>query len=354
MVFLIAIGVDIHKETSTFYAIGDDGEPLEEFNRRFRRVRSDEKGYGEVTAFLNGTECEFLMENSTKTHDSYWTLKGFGFDRLYVAHATDLALITRSDKKNDDNDAQKLATYMRVKQQNIDQFRTCYICAPEDMMKRRLCRVAKQEMMEAGKYSRRVRAEFLMFGIHCPYDINTKKAHEWMMEHRDPALAALGRAMEDNRVRLRDLETRIKKEFKGHPVYEKLIKIPQFGPVTAGYLASIIVDIRRFTSAKELVAYLGIVPRQRDSGETVSHCRITKTGDPIARWLLIQAVFRLVSDEESDSELKRFFDEKNGGSIAERKSKGLKPECSRKALVAASNKMCRIIFAILSHDGRGW
>jgi len=351
---LIAIGIDIHKETSTFYAIDDDGEPLEEFNGRFRRVRSNEKGYGEVTAFLKGKECEFLMENSTKTHDSYWTLKGFGFDRLYVAHATDLALITRSDKKNDDNDAEKLATYMRVKQQNIDQFRTCYICAPEDMMKRRLCRVAKQEMMEAGKYKRRVKAEFLMFGIHCPFNTDTKKAHEWMMKHEDPALSVLGRAMEENRLRLRDLEKRIAKEFAGHPAYEKLMAIPQFGPVTAGYLASIIVDIRRFGSAKELSSYLGIIPRQRDSGETVSNCGITKTGDPCARWLLIQAVFRLVSDEENDSGLKRFFDLKNGGSMAERSKNGMSPVCSRKALVAASNKMCRIIFAILSHDGRGW
>jgi len=351
---LIAIGIDIHKETSTFYAFGDDGEPLEEFNKKFRRVRSNEKGYGEVTAFLEGKECEFLMENSTKTHDSFWTLRSLGFERLYVAHSTDLALITKSDKKNDDNDAEKLAMYMRVKQQNIDQFRTCYICTPEDMMKRRLCRVAKQEMVEASKYSRRVKAEFLMFGIRCPFNTTTKKAHEWMMEHRDPALAALGRAMEDNRVRIADLNKRITKEFTGDPVYEKLIAIPEFGPVTAGYLASIIVDIRRFASAKELAAYLGLVPRQKDSGETVSHCRITKTGDPSARWLLIQTVFRLVSDEENDSGLKRFFDTKNGGSIAERSSRGLSPVCSRKALVAAANKMCKIIFAILSHDGRSW
>ena len=351
---MIAIGIDIHKETSTFYAIGDDGEPLEEFNKRFRRVRSNEKGYEEVTKFLEDKDCEFLMENSTKTHDSYWTLRKFGFERLYVAHSTDLSLITKSDKKNDDNDAAQLATYMRVKQQNIEQFRTCYICTPEDMMKRRLCRVAKQEMMEAAKYKRRVKAEFLMFGIHCPFNVVTKKAHEWMMEHRDPALAALGRAMEDNRLRLRDLETQIKKEFAGHPVYRKLIEIPEFGPVTAGYLASIIVDVGRFRSAKEIASYLGLVPRQRESGETVSHCRITKTGDPGARWLLIQAVFRLVSNEEFDSDLKRFFDQKNGGSIAERISRGLKPECGRKALVAASNKMCKIIFAILSHDGRRW
>ncbi len=350
----IAIGIDIHKATSTFHAILDDGEPWIEFNHTFRRVPSNNDGYREVRMFLGNLDCDFLMENSTKTHDSYWTLRGLGYDELYVAHSTDLKRITKSDKKNDDNDAAILATYMRVKQLNIEQFRTCYICTPREMELRRLCRVAKQEMMEAGRYARKVRAEFLLFGTGCPYDIHTKKAHEWMVNQSDPALAALGRGMEDNRIRLRDIENSIKREFANHPIYQKLITIPKMGPTTAAYLASIIADIDRFDNAKQLASYLGIVPRQRDSGETESHCKISKSGDAGARWLLIQAVFRLVSDKDHDSELKTFFERRNGGSIAERKASRLKPECNRAALVAGANKMCRIIFALLKHPERTW
>lgn len=114
------------------------------------------------------------------------------------------------------------------------------------------------------------------------------------------------------------------------------------------------MDIGRFRNAKELASYLGLVPRQRDSGETESHCRITKSGDPNARWLLIQAVFRLVSPRAEDSDFKAFFNRKNGGSIAERKELGLQPECSRLALVAGANKLCKIIFALLTHPERTW
>lgn len=349
-----AIGIDIHKKTSTFYALLDDGEPWTEFNERFRRVPSNKDGYLQVMSFIGGRECDFLMENSTKTHDSYWILKSLGFDNLYVAHSTDLALITKSDTKNDDNDAMRLATYMRVRQLNVNQFRCCYICTPDDMRRRRLCRVAKQEMVEAGRLVRRARMHFLLFGMDAPHHINTKRAHDWMMKSHDPALAALGRAMEDNRIRLRDLENRIAKEFAGDPIYEKLRTIPDFGIVTSAYLASIIVDIGRFRGPKQLASYFGLVPRQRDSGETESHCSITKKGDPNARWLLIQATFRLVNSGAPDSEFKEFFNRKNEGSIAERKVLGLKPESNRSALVASANKLCRIIYKLLTDPESTW
>ena len=82
----IAIGIDVHKKTSTFFAYGEDGEPLEEFNKRFKRVASNHDGYTEVLVWLGNTDCDFLMENSTKTHDVYWILQGLGYKNLYVAH----------------------------------------------------------------------------------------------------------------------------------------------------------------------------------------------------------------------------------------------------------------------------
>ena len=97
----IAIGIDVHKKTSTFFAYGEDGEPLEEFNKRFKRVASNRDGYTEVLVWLGNTDCDFLMENSTKTHDVYWILQGLGYKNLYVAHSVDLKRITKSSKKTD-------------------------------------------------------------------------------------------------------------------------------------------------------------------------------------------------------------------------------------------------------------
>lgn len=354
----IAIGIDVHKKTSTFFAYGEDGEPLEEFNKRFKRVPSNRDGYTEVLVWLGNTDCDFLMENSTKTHDVYWILQGLGYKNLYVAHSVDLKRITKSSKKTDQFDAEKLATYMRVKQQNIDQFRTCYICTPEDMRIRRLCRIAKQELFDMGRIRRRIRSHLLLTGREWMGGLNTKWECEALMNEDDPGLRHLGRQLNECRLRRDAAEEAVVEAIKGNekmfPIYEKLKEIPNFGDITAAYLAAVIVDIDRFENPKKLAAYLGIVPRMRDSGETENHCGLTRSGDPAARWLLIQATFRLVNSSAPDSQLKAFFAEKNGGSIEERKEADTSGLLKRPALVATANKLIHIIFALLTHPDRHW
>ena len=51
-----AIGADVHKRSTTFYAIDDDGNPVDEFNRLFRSIRSNTEGYLEVRRYLDGKD----------------------------------------------------------------------------------------------------------------------------------------------------------------------------------------------------------------------------------------------------------------------------------------------------------
>jgi transposase len=48
-------------------------------------------------------------------------------------------------------------------------------------------------------------------------------------------------------------------------------------------------DLTRFDSAKQLMAYLGLVPSERSSGETVKRGGITKTGNSHVRRALTEA-----------------------------------------------------------------
>jgi len=349
---MIAIGADVHKKKTTFHALDESGESMKEFNRLFRSVPSDRAGIEKIEEYLRGREYQILMENSTKTHDVYWIMESLGMD-VIVAHSTDLARITKSDKKNDDNDAKELAVYMRVRHQNIDQFRVCYMCPGLWMKRRRLCRIAKQEMMNEGNLKRKIRSELLLFGIDIDAtSVTTQKARSKLKMLKDPVLDALVEAMEDCQKRRSSLEKTIADEFRNDRIYNKVMKIPYFGPVTSAYLSATIVDIDRYDSKKKLASSFGLVPRQRDSGETQAHCKITKTGDPHARWLLIQAVFSHVLNCP-DSQLTKFFNKMNDGSIADRKAADTKPAVKRNALVAAARKMTGIVYAILKND-RSW
>jgi len=61
--------------------------------------------------------------------------------------------------------------------------------------------------------------------------------------------------------------------------------------VTAMGLITEIVDFRRFKKPRELMAYLGLVPSERSSGEKECRGGITKTGNSRVRRLMIEAAW---------------------------------------------------------------
>ena len=70
--------------------------------------------------------------------------------------------------------------------------------------------------------------------------------------------------------------------------FENLKSVKGIGAKGAATLLSVIGDVNDFRSAKQLAAYIGIVPRVSDSNETIHHGRITKLGSKIARTTLVQ------------------------------------------------------------------
>jgi len=65
--------------------------------------------------------------------------------------------------------------------------------------------------------------------------------------------------------------------------------MPGVGPVCAQTLVAAVDTIDRFATAKKLVAYAGLAPSARASGERVEYGRITKQGRSEARAVWVQA-----------------------------------------------------------------
>jgi transposase len=61
--------------------------------------------------------------------------------------------------------------------------------------------------------------------------------------------------------------------------------------LTAMILLSEIGDIRRFATPRKLMAYTGLVPGERSSGETDKRGPITKSGNNILRYILVEAAW---------------------------------------------------------------
>ena len=78
---------------------------------------------------------------------------------------------------------------------------------------------------------------------------------------------------------------------KAEPIARRLQSMPQVGPITALAFVTALDDVSRFRNAHQVESYLGLVPRERSSGEHQVRGRITKTGDKRVRWLLVECAW---------------------------------------------------------------
>jgi transposase len=87
-----------------------------------------------------------------------------------------------------------------------------------------------------------------------------------------------------------ELDRVIAREALTNPSVLRLMTVPGVSVITASTLVAAIGDIRRFPSARKLVAYLGLDPRIRQSGSSPTRRgHISKQGSRAARHVLVQA-----------------------------------------------------------------
>ena len=120
---------------------------------------------------------------------------------------------------------------------------------------------------------------------------------------------------------------------------QRLLTIPGIGVLIASALVAAIGDGRQFHSARELAAWLGLVPRQSTTGGQIRLLGISKRGDTYLRALLIhgaRAVLRKATKK------------------TDRRSRWVTELMARRgrnvAAVALANKNARTAWAVLTRD----
>jgi transposase len=133
---------------------------------------------------------------------------------------------------------------------------------------------------------------------------------------------------EQGRMMYRELQKQAKKDV----VIQRLTTIPGVGAATATAFVATIDDPTRFPSAEKVASYLGLTPSVYQSGETEYRGRITKSGDKLLRWLLVEAAHVLLNRSDTPCDLKRW-----GLDLQEKKGTG-------KARVAVARRLCGIMW----------
>jgi transposase len=116
----------------------------------------------------------------------------------------------------------------------------------------------------------------------------------------------------------------------------RLETLPGVGPVSALTLVAAVDRIERFSTAKKLVAYAGLAPSVRASGDRVEYGRITKQGRSEIRAVWMQAARAVLAVGDAAARpLQRWCER-----VARRRSK-------KTALVALARKLLTIAFHLL-------
>lgn len=126
------------------------------------------------------------------------------------------------------------------------------------------------------------------------------------------------------------------------PEVALLTSIPGIGNTLAPLLLGEIGEIERFINAKQLVAFSGIDPSVRQSGNYVgTKNKVTKRGSPFLRHALYIAATTSVRKESKGSQVNSV--------IYEYYTRKIETKAKKQALGAVMNKLLRIIFSVLKN-----
>src|SRR4051794_1759429 len=90
-------------------------------------------------------------------------------------------------------------------------------------------------------------------------------------------------------------ERLIAQQALSRPEIRRLMTVPGVNLICAATFIAAVGDPRRFLSSRKLVAYLGLDPKVRQSGDAPARSgRISKRGSAPARWALVEAAWSVV------------------------------------------------------------
>jgi transposase len=119
-----------------------------------------------------------------------------------------------------------------------------------------------------------------------------------------------------------------------YPETSRLRQIAGVGPITALCFVLTLEDPRRFADSRGVGAYLGLCPRENQSGAHSPQLRITKAGDSMLRRLLVTSAHYILGPFGPDTDLRRW-----GLALAARGGTNAK----KRAVVAVARKLATLL-----------
>jgi transposase len=283
-----------------------------------------------ATHFPSTRPMRIAIETGTHSNWVRTHLASLGHE-VIVANARELHAITSSDHKSDAEDARKLAMYVRIDP--------------------RILRPIQHRTMEAQHDLAVIKARDVLVRVRTVL-INAARGLAKTCGYRLPSCASayfaarcrlmLPQVLEASVGKLIDQIDQVTQQIKklgteleqmakkSYPETVRLKQVAGVGPITALTYVLTIEDPARFQKSRDVGSFLGLTPRQSQSGKRDPQLGITKAGNRHLRWLLVECAHVLMSKRSPDSDLKRW-----GLRLCERGGSNAK----KRATVAVARKL---------------
>lgn len=341
------VGVEIKPESETFWIgldLGDVESTYCVLNQAAEivsrgKVKTREADLKRVLGGYEGSQL--AMEVGTHSGWVSRSLEGEGIE-VVVANARKVRLITASQHKSDEKDAEDLARLLKADPKLLSPIVHRSEQAQKDLLRIR----GRAGIVEARtKLINMARGLAKTMGKRlgaCDADqMGTKQVEEWEAELAEilgPVLALI----ECCTLTMQTYDEKIKENSEEkYPETKRLTQVPGVGTLTATTFVLTLDDKNRIKQSRQVGPLLGMTPARRQSSESDPELRISKEGDRYLRTLLVQGAQWIMSGRGPDCELKRFGQKIAGIDPAQPGMKKDKQSRKRKkiAVVAVARKL---------------
>jgi len=234
-------------------------------------------------------------------------LKELGWE-VIVANARKVAMISKSTRKNDRTDAQTLARLGRMDPELLSPIRHRGEQAQRDLAVIRIrAEMVEQRtaMINCARGTAKAMGERLPACESDNFGVDTLAGGKFS-EALEQTLKPLLTMIDHLSGQIAVYDKQIDGMAKQYPQVALLTQLYGVGNLIALTYLLTIEDPGRFRASRDVGPYLGLVPKQRDSGDSQPQMNITKEGDRYMRKLLVQAAQCMLKKGAPETDLKRW------------------------------------------------
>lgn len=321
------IGIDLGDQQSAFCVLDADGQILEEGKVPTNRVAFADRFGTDLVGRVVIEACAHSLWASR-------SLAALGHE-VIIANPRQLHLISKSERKSDRNDARILARVGRVDPKLLHpvQQRSEESFAVRTLLGARTLLVATRTRL-----INHVRAEAKTLGEPlpgCETYVFTRRARLHLPERIRASVEPLLEVLDETQERINRYDREIDRLCdEVYPQTKILRQVTGVGPVISLTYVATIENPNRFPRSRVVGAYLGLVPRTYQSGNSDPQLGISKTGDRELRRLLVSAATYMMRRSSPDCDLKRY---------GKRVARGDSPRDRNRARVAVARKLAVLL-----------